>query len=245
MQRLQDLRLVHHVDQAGQPQGQEPDHDDRTEHPANQVGPVPLHEEQRHKNAHGDGHDIGLENRRDEFEPFHGPQNGNGWRDGTVTVEQRRTEHAKQQQARAQPRAVARRIRGQGRQGQASAFATIVGAQHQQHVFQGDNQHQGPEDRRSRPDDVRGIEGHAGARAEDLLHRIERAGANIAVDDPDRPQRQCREPWTAHGKAGGLQRRLWVGLSGGARAWVHGGGRSAMEDRSVRVAASGTHKHRQ
>jgi hypothetical protein len=98
----------------------------------------------------------------------------------------------------------------------------LSAAQDQQHVLEGDHEHQAPEDRRHRADDVRRVERHADARAEDRLHRVERAGADVAVDDADRTEREGRQALAAG-------------------RFVHGG-LQGEADAIEQAMTSGTHK---
>ena len=78
-----------------------------------------------------------------------------------------------------------RRSRRFGRQrGQRhdAAFAPVVGPENQQHVFERDDHHQAPEDDRDSADEVRRIQWNPGCRAEDFLHGVQRAGADVAVN---------------------------------------------------------------
>jgi hypothetical protein len=64
-----------------------------------------------------------------------------------------------------------------------TAFAVIVGAQYQNGVFERDDQEERPEDQRH--DAHHRIRGGRSARLDGLLQPIERAGADIAVDDTE------------------------------------------------------------
>jgi hypothetical protein len=60
----------------------------------------------------------------------------------------------------------------------------IVGTQHQDRVFERDNQDQCPQDQRRHPEDCFGRQRPAGLGG--LLERVERARADIAIDDAER-----------------------------------------------------------
>ena len=69
---------------------------------------------------------------------------------------------------------------GQRHQRHDAAFAAVVGAQHESHVFDGNHENQRPEDQRQNAEDVfrRGGDALAG---EAFAQGIQRAGADIAV----------------------------------------------------------------
>ena len=102
--------------------------------------------------------------------------------------------------------------RRQRRQRERAALAVVVGAQQDQHVFERDGDDQRPHDQRQHAEhDVTGDRLVAAGRDRRLAEGVERAGADIAVDDADAAERQ-RE------KAGG--RASWPscgGLAGGRR----------------------------
>jgi len=211
-QRLQDGRLLHDLLHAGGRQRQEPQADDGAEPAADETGSETLHREQADDHEHGERHRPPLQRRRHQLQPFHGAQHRDGRRDDAVAVEQRGAEHAQQQQRVAQSGSVPHRARGQRSQRQAAALAVVVGAQHQQHVLQRHHQHQGPEDGRHGADEVHRVHRHAGGGREDLLHGVQRAGADVAVDDAEGAQRQRGQTL-----AGGRGRRGagWSGENSG------------------------------
>jgi hypothetical protein len=72
--------------------------------------------------------------------------------------------------------------------GQDAAFAVVVGAHDEQAIFDGNGDDQRPEDQRQTSE--RRFRGKMPAgRTDDRLQRIERAGSEIAIDDPKR--REC------------------------------------------------------
>ena len=78
---------------------------------------------------------------------------------------------------------------------QRAALAVIVGAQQDQHVFGGDHDQQRPDDQRQNAEHDRLARRIAGpdGREHRLAHRVERAGADIAVDDADAAERERPE----------------------------------------------------
>ena len=112
--------------------------------------------------------------------------------------------------------APAERAGGQGRQRERAALAVVVGAQQDQHVFQRDDDDQRPQDQRQHAEYDIARDGVVVARRDRrLAEGVERAGADIAVDDADAAERQRRE-------AGRRRARVIGSLGlGGSRAFVH------------------------
>ena len=94
------------------------------------------------------------------------------------------------------------RRKGKCSQRQRAAFAVIVGAQQEQHVFERDDDNQGPEDQRQhaehgrlRDDAVRSAGGQNG-----FAQRVERARADVAIDDADRAEGERPERAAGQGR---------------------------------------------
>src|SRR4029453_10485580 len=75
---------------------------------------------------------------------------------------------------------------------QSVTFALVVGAHDEDHVFERNYDHQRPEDRRDAPQHVVRCELDTVIGMKGLLCGVKRAGANVAVHDAQRRQRQCR-----------------------------------------------------
>jgi hypothetical protein len=103
-------------------------------------------------------------------------------------------------------RAVLHRLRGQRQHGDQAAFAVVVGTQDQHHVLERRPRRQRPEHQRQDAQDVVGRQRHA-AVGEHLLQRIQRAGADVAVDDADGGQRRRRQGLGVAWREGGVQGR--------------------------------------
>ena len=81
----------------------------------------------------------------------------------------------------------------QRHQRQDAAFALVVGPEHDQDVLDRDDQDQRPQDQRQDAEDVVARRRRAGRhrrRVQRLAEGVERAGADVAVDDADRTERQ-------------------------------------------------------
>ena len=117
-------------------------------------------------------------------------------RDHAVAVQQGRAEDAERNQHRpaiGQPRRAAAAAHAAGhqrRQGQHTALALVVGAHHQRDVLDRDDEEERVDDERQHAEHVV-VGGRHGVRAEETLaQRVQRAGADVAVDDAERRQRQ-------------------------------------------------------
>jgi hypothetical protein len=188
VERRQDGRLADDLQKPEKRQHPEPHDDHRAEQLADHRGAVALHRKQADEHRHRDRDHVGLQGRRRDFQPLHGAEHRDGRRDHAVAIEQGCAEHTGQQQGRAPAARAAGGFGGQCGQRHDAAFAPVVGAQDQQHVFQRHHQHQAPEDDRHRADQVRGIQGNAGGGAEDLFHGVQRAGADVAVHHAHRAE---------------------------------------------------------
>jgi len=116
----------------------------------------------------------------------------------TVAVEQRRAEDAKPDDdaSSALQGAFGHDHRGEG---QNSALSVVVGLHHEGQVLDGDDDHEGPEGQRCHAEGVHGVRGVEVLMLERLAERVQRRGADVAVHDPQRPERECSG---AHGMTG-------------------------------------------
>jgi hypothetical protein len=174
-------------------QDQEPDGGDGAEQAADPAGALLLHREQAQQHAQGEGHHPGLEYRRGDLQAFHGGEHGNGRGDDAVAVEQGGAEQAQQHEG-AGLAGIFRAALHQGHEGHDAALALVVGAHDEGGVFHRHHPHQGPEDQGQDAQDVVRGDGHrmVGA-AEHLLHGVEGAGADVAVDHAEGGQGQGGE----------------------------------------------------
>ena len=175
-------------------QREEPDECDRPEEARHPRRAMRLHQEQREQDQDGKRHDIASERRRHHFEAFDGRQHRKRGRDHGVAIKQRGADHAEHDDQRA---LAAKRAVGKRHQCQSAAFAVIVGAQQDDHVFDGDDKDQCPDDERENAEDRafarRRIGTHRGKHR--LAQRIKRARADVAIDDADRAERKRPEAW--------------------------------------------------
>ena len=122
-----------------------------------------------------------------DVQPFESAQHRDRRRDDAIAVDQRRSEqpHDDKEAPTFGPVCA-----GHRHQCQDTAFAVIVGAHHEQAIFDGNGDDQCPEDQRETTE--RRLRGKMSAgRADDRLQRIERTGPEVAIDDPERGE--CRQ----------------------------------------------------
>ena len=179
-QRQQDARRLHDLDQAQHHDGDEPEAHDRAEPAADAAGAEMLDGEQRDDDGERDRHDQRLESGRGDVEALDGAQHRDRRRQQAVAVEQRGAGHAEHDVELAPADRDLGAARDQRHQRQHAAFAAIVGAHHDQHVLQRDDDDQRPGDQRQDAEHVIGDRLQPGELAETFLDRVERAGADVA-----------------------------------------------------------------
>ena len=184
--RLQDQRRLGDVPDPDNAERNEPERAYRTEKQADDAGAESLNHEKRDKNSGRDRHNVRLEGRGSYFQSFDGGKNRDRGRQDRVAVEQRCSKHANAEQCGPQSWPVTDRRCRESQQRHDAAFTAIVRTQYERHVFQRNYDHQQPEDRGDATDDVLRSQWDAVLWIERFLCGIERAGADIAVDDTQR-----------------------------------------------------------
>ncbi|MNI18203.1 hypothetical protein D3C73_716040 [compost metagenome] len=121
-----------------------------------------------------------------QSQPFDCRQHGNRRGDHAVAIEQRRTDQPANHQKAAQLRMPCRRPPRQRGQGHDPAFALVVGAQDEHHVLDRHDPDQRPEDQRQNSQYAVMVDRHAIATGEHFFEGVQRTGADIAVNHPDR-----------------------------------------------------------
>ncbi len=167
---------------------------------------VPLHEEQRGEDHERDRHHVAVQAGRGHLEALHRGEHRHGRGDDPVAEEDGRAEDAQQQQAVAQRGPLRHRGGGQRQHRDEAAFAVVVGAQDQHDVLQRHDDRERPEHQRQHAVDVLFGERHPPV-GEDLLERVQRARADVAVHDTDGAQRERREAGSGTGLGHGRPRR--------------------------------------
>ena len=165
-----------------------------TEQRTDAAGAVTLDREQRDENGDRRRHDERVQSRCHDLEPFNRGQHRNRRRDHAVTVEHRRAEDAEPDQPPAPPRLPFQSPRDKRSQRQHAALAVVVGAQHQRHVFERYDDDERPEDHRQHAQHVNRGQRQRMRPVECFAQRIERTGADVAVDDADGADHQRGHP---------------------------------------------------
>jgi hypothetical protein len=190
--RLQHAGVLQDLAEAEQPEGAEPHHHDRTEHPADGLRAASLDGEQGDEDETGDRqHPVG-ERRGCDLEPLDSAEHGDRRGDQTVTVEERSAEHAEEdQRTSAGTGRLGQHQRGEGED---APFAVVVGPHHQRQVLDRDDDDQGPEGDRGHPERVRLGDGEVLV-LERLSEGVERAGADVTEHHPQRAERERGPRW--------------------------------------------------
>ena len=168
----------------GDPDHGEPDQHDRAEEGGDARGAARLHGKQHQQDQHRERDDIGIERGGDELDAFDRRQHRQRRCDDGIAVEQRAADDAEQDDA-ARPSAGRGALR-QRHQCERAALAVVIGPQQDHHIFQRDHDDQRPQDQRD--DAKHRMRGRLAARAcrsDGLAQRIERAGADVAIDHAD------------------------------------------------------------
>jgi hypothetical protein len=156
-------------------------------------------------------HHIGRQDVGDDIDAFERAQHRDGGGDDAVAIDQRGTEQAHDDQHARCARAPPKPAGDEGHQRQDAAFAVIVGTHHEDAIFDGDGDDERPDDERQQPHGRRRRR-MAADRIHDGLVGVERARAEIAIDDPERRQGggQRRRPFYRRGRHSGAARDLAI-----------------------------------
>ncbi len=194
-ERLENSRFAEYLLGAGHGKDGEPQGHHRAEQLADQPGAVTLDDEQYAQHRHRDRQHQRGEPRGGDLEPLYRRQHRDRRGDDPVAVEQRRPEDPQGHQYDLRPGRLERLVLQQRGQGHDAALAAVVGPHDEGDVLDRDDDHDRPENQR---DDAVDLD-LAGAHRmvvgrEHRLHRIQRAGADVAEHHPQRTQRQPRPP---------------------------------------------------
>ena len=161
-----------------------------------------------------------------DLQAFDRRQHADRRRDDAVAEQQPRPEHQRPQQER---RAAPFVLMQEAVKREHAAFAVVLRAQNKDRVFKGDNDRDRPDHERYAAQHVGGRLRTVGAAEEQLIHRVERRSADIAVHDAERAERQTRKSAVRCGLLGRpAGRRFYAGTCGGYSL-------AAMTDRVVHV----------
>jgi len=176
------------------PEHGEPDDHHRAEEAAHQTGAVALDHEQRGQHGDRDRQHEGTETGLGDLETLDRGQHRDRGRDHPVPEEQGGAEDAKRDQRPLGPGATEPGPVQERSQRQDPALAGVVGAHDESHVLDRHDHRDRPEDQRDNSIDLTGSRVHgAVVSREHGLERIQRAGADIAVDDAERGQRKGKQ----------------------------------------------------
>ncbi len=190
-----DGGLAHDPDDAKTGDRDEPDHHDRTEQTAHPVRPVLLEHEQRDQDDHGNRNHIRREERRRHPKTLNGAEHADRGCDDAVAVEQRRPEDPEQyQNGSHRSECVLPPGRDERRQREDAALALVVRAHHDRDVFDRDDDEERVQHHREHAEDVLGRNRDAVRAVETLADGVQRAGADVAVHDTERSQREGQQP---------------------------------------------------
>ena len=208
-------RVVGNMGKAGKADCQEPQRGYRSEDIGHLAGTETLHRKQNRQNDQGDRHDIRIERRRHHFQALDRRQYRNRRRNDGVAEEQRRAADTGDQDRSRSTWIGAARERHQG---QCATLAAVVGAQHENNVFNGDDNRQRPDYERQHAEHVvAGGNASLGRRVERFAERIDRAGADVAENDTECTKHQNRQTMLARRI---LDCRLRAGFSTAARIGI-------------------------
>ena len=185
-------KVLHDVSDARDGDGDEPDERDRAEECGDLGGAAGLHREQAEQDHHRQRDDVRLESGSNDLEAFDRRQHRDRRGDHGIAVEQRGADDAEQDdgEALAPERAI-----GERHQGKCSTLAVIVGAKQDQHVFDGDDEDERPDDQRQDAEDGGLACGLTAARRRQhgFAQGVERARADVAIDDANATERKPPE----------------------------------------------------
>ena len=147
--------------------------------------PVGLKHEEADKDDEGDRHDVRLEDVCGDLEAFHGAQHRDRRRDHAVAVQQCRAEQSERHEHRAALALGVGRLGDERQQRKDAPFPIVIGAHHEQDVLDRNDQRERPEDEGQHAKHVVMGRGDSVDSVEALAERVQRAGADVAIDDAD------------------------------------------------------------
>ena len=165
--------------------GEEPDEHDRPEQRADAGGALELDGEERNKEAEGDRNDRAGKARHGDAQALHRGEHADRRRDHPVADQEPGACHKSPRQH------AGARIRGvvqEAVEREHAALAVVLRPQHQEGVFDRDDEGQRPDDERDGAERILGRP--PGGHTKYLIHGVEGRGADVAVNDAERPERQ-------------------------------------------------------
>src|SRR5262245_59221257 len=199
VEREENARLAHDLRQSENGDRREPNRHDRTEHRAHAPRSELLEHEKPAQDRDRNWNDEMLERRRRDRHTFDGAEHRDRRRDDPVAVQECSAEETEDDQ---DPAALhvglsALLLENERHQRENAALAAVVRTHDEDDVLHRDDEHEHPHDERQHAEDVLGRgRQREFFRGEALLQRVERARADVAVDDAERSQREEREALT-------------------------------------------------
>ena len=193
-QRQQHAGIVDDMQGADGADGDEPDQHHRSEQLGDAGGAPRLHHEQPDQDdegGYGDlmrGHQIA--DLRDVMQALEGAQHRNGGGDHRIAVEKRGADGAEQEH---QARPLSEGALGERHQRKHTAFALVVRAHHEQHIFERHHDQKRPDRQGHHAQHRRPGHRIFHRLADRSVERVERTGADIAEHHADRADRQAPE----------------------------------------------------
>ena len=176
----QNIRILHNLIHPGSGQRTEPEQHHRPEKRTDMLRALALHIKQHRNHRQRNRQNPMLQLRVEHSQTFHGGKHGYCGRNHRIAEKHRRTGQPQQQhEFRPFARKLIHRLLHQHHH---AALAFIVGMQDKHHIFERNHQNQCPDDQRHKSQDAAFPHPHMRSQKR-LLQRIERAGADIAVNN--------------------------------------------------------------
>ena len=191
---LEHFRALRDAMHTQRPQYHEPGDHDRAEQLADFLGTVLLHQEQCHQHHQRNRHHPVVDTVKRQAHALHRRQHRHRRGDHAVAIEQRSADQAADHHQRTQPRVGRRGTPRQRGQRHGAALALVVGTQDEHHVLERHHPQQRPQDQRQDPQHAIMVDRHPITAGEDFLQGVQRAGADIAINHPDRRHEQAQRP---------------------------------------------------
>ena len=168
----------------------EPEHHDRPKIGTNLGGAIPLHEKKPEKHEQGNRNNHRLESRRHNFQPLDRRQYRNCRRYHAIPVKHRGAENPENHDQPCLTRFFLSGMQGKRNQRHDAAFAAIISTHDEGHVLDRYHDDERPEKQGQAAVNIGHRHRNRVIAGENLLHRIQGAGPDIAIDHPEGSQRQ-------------------------------------------------------
>ncbi len=183
-------RRIVNVQQAEKSDHAEKDCHDRPEKGSDPCRSVALNCEERNENHDRERQDVIAEDGRCDVQAFQGRKHGDRGRDDRVSGEERRPGNAEEENGCGAP--TEGRL-SQCHQRKNAALALIVGTHQEENVFRRHDEVERPEQKRHCPDDVLLAGGFEARVKQRFVQGVERARADVAIDDANGAEGQGRQ----------------------------------------------------